>query len=160
MSGRHYGMAILTGLALLLAVPAAAQLAGNRLEDLGWLAGSWEGEGGDVRTEEHYTHPAGGMILGMHRTVRTGKPAFWEHIRIVEEGGAILYLASPLGAAPTPFRLVEMAPGRAVFENPDNDFPRTITYVRQGDRLTCTIAGQDGAGAESWTWKHVSAARE
>ena len=37
------------------------------LETLKWLAGRWEGDvEGDI-TEEHWTEPGGGMLLGMNR---------------------------------------------------------------------------------------------
>jgi len=143
-------------LPLLWTAPAGA--AG--LDDLAWLAGSWVAERDGGRSEEHYMPPRGGVMPGMHRTVRAGKAPSVEFIRIVEEGGKVVYLASPLGQQPTPFTLTESGPGRAVFENPAHDYPTKITYRRDGDTLTATIAGpgKDGKIRESsWSWTRETA---
>jgi hypothetical protein len=56
-------------------------------------------------------------------------------------------MASPQGRAPaTPFRLVEIGPGRAVFANPEHDFPRRIEYLRDGDGMTVRVSGAGGDG--------------
>jgi hypothetical protein len=127
------------------------------LADLVWLAGSWLHVAGDgTLIEEHWTGPAGGMMLGVGRTVEPVEEdpdaayrlASWETFRIESRpDGSVVYLASPMGRQPpTPFTL-EPAPAtqrawRLVFTNPQHDFPQVITYELQGgrDRLLVTIA--------------------
>jgi hypothetical protein len=143
---------VLTGWGAVLAA-AAAEGGAARLEDLAWMAGSWAVEEGDTRSEEHWTRPAGGLMLGVHRDVR-GERARFEFLRIVAGEDGIVYLASPQGREPTPFPLAESSPGRAVFANPDHDFPQRILYWRAGEDLCAAVEGTlDGREArQEWCW--------
>ena len=140
---------------LLLAAPfGGAQPAS--LDAVAFLAGTWTGEEGGVSMEEHWTRPAGGMMLGLHRDVAPGKPAFFEFLRIEETPKGIVYLASPRGAPATAFPLVESGGNRAVFENRKHDCPTRIIYRLTGDgSLHARIEGtKKGKPAfEEWTWK-------
>ncbi|MFY8094951.1 MAG: DUF6265 family protein [Niveispirillum sp.] len=150
----------LFGLLVLLPRPAGAADPG--IDDLSWLSGQWVGQDGDRRIEEHYMRPAGGIILGMSRTVRPGKPAQVEFIRIGPDAdGHLAYHAHPMGQSPASFALVESAPGLAVFANPQHDFPQKITYRRAGDSLTATIEGPGRDGSVKrlgWSWRLTGSA--
>lgn len=61
------------------ATPEAATVA-----DLAWLAGTWTGDGLGGRTEEVWTAPDGGVMLGMFRLLRNDKPMFYELLTISE----------------------------------------------------------------------------
>lgn len=125
------------------------------LENLKWLAGRWEGDVEGDLTEEHWTEPKGGMLLGMNRSVyRSGKASF-EFLRIAETPNGITYFASPSGKAATPFILKDASDGHVVFENKENDFPQRIIYRRQKDSLNARIEGVIKGKKESmeWTWK-------
>lgn len=134
-------------LALLLAAPVALQ---GPTEQLGWMAGHWRTADGSV--EEVWLAPRDGSMLGMNRS--TGAPGF-EFLRIVTEDGASSYLASPGGAPAVRFRmLLPAARGEVQFENPAHDFPKTITYRRQGeDRLQACVG--DGARETCWDFQRV-----
>ncbi len=97
-----------------------------RIAELAWLAGCWIGEGG----EECWLEPLGGTMVGINRgPQREGKPPAFEFLRLVEDGGKLVYLASPSGRhPPTPFEAIEVGERRVVFANPDHDFPQRITY--------------------------------
>ncbi|OYQ32374.1 hypothetical protein CHU95_16355 [Niveispirillum lacus] len=146
---------------LLLAAPTALS-AEPVIDDLSWLAGQWVGQDGDRRIEEHYMRPAGGIILGMSRTVRPGKAPEAEFIRIgPDAAGQLAYHAHPLGQAPASFALIESMPGLAIFANPHHDFPQKITYRRTGDSLTATIEGPvKGGGVKrfGWSWRLAGSA--
>ncbi len=124
---------------------------------LAWIAGHWVGEYKGASMVEVWLPPAGGMMLGMHRDVRPGKDAFFEYLRIEVAGDTVVYQASPQGAAPTPFRLVESEGRRAVFANPDHDFPQRIIYRMDGDRLKARIEGDQGGETRSSEWSFRSA---
>ncbi|MET4682170.1 DUF6265 family protein [Brevundimonas faecalis] len=147
-------MSVLTGLAAaaLLQTAPAAPLA----PDLSWMAGYWLDCSRGREAAETWTDPRGGLLVGHTVTVRNGRSGF-EFARIgpVPEGG-LAYVAQPSGAAPTPFRLIESGPQRAVFSNPDNDFPHRIIYQRtvsaSGDVLTARIEGADDDETRSVEW--------
>ena len=137
------------------ALPLAA--AEDSLDGLAWISGTWEGTSGSVRQEEHWTRPAGGVILGLHRDLFEGGRSFFEFLRIEHRDGEIFYIAMPRGRSATEFRLIELEDGHAVFENPEHDFPQRIIYNRKGETLSARIEGdQDGETRSSgWEWKRV-----
>lgn len=149
-------------LLLLLSLTPPSHAADPVIEDLAWLSGQWLGGEGDRRMEEHYMRPAAGIIVGMSRTVRPGKPPSVEFIRIGPGAdGKLAYHAQPQGQAPASFTLIESAPGLAVFTNPAHDFPQKITYRREGDTLSATIEGPGKDGQVKrfgWSWRLAGAA--
>jgi hypothetical protein len=60
------------------------------LADMAWLAGHWTGEALGGQSEEIWSEPAGGAMMGMYRLVRDGKPVFYELLTIVEEKGSLM----------------------------------------------------------------------
>lgn len=128
-----------------------------RLDDLGWMAGHWQGTSGDVAMEEFWTEPRGGVMVGLHRDVFSARPAFFEYLRIEQRESAVVFIASPRGQGATEFVLVSIGPDEVVFENLEHDFPQRIIYRRQGDLMVARIEG-DGPGetkARQWEWHLV-----
>lgn len=122
------------------------------VDELGWLAGYWRGGGGDSVTEELWMPAAGGTMIGVNRSRSAGRTTFFELLRI-EPGtdGGVVYLASPMGRQPpTPFRLVALADGSAVFENHSYDYPQRISYRRSGDELHMRIEDMASTRATGW----------
>lgn len=134
----------------LLAFSCAA--AGSSLADLAWMAGSWRAEWPGGSSEELWTDPDGGLMLGLNRSVREGKKTGFEFLRIEERNGAVVYLASPGGASPTAFELTEAKRNRAVFENPKHDFPQRIVYWKKDTNLCARVETLAGEG-EEWCWE-------
>ncbi len=115
-----------------------------RIDTLDWLAGDWSGKRRSASIEERWSPPAGGAMLATSRTVNGGKMTAFEFLRIVEQGGTLVYVAQPGGRTATEFTLVEQGETRAVFENPRHDFPQRITYERIDEQLTAEISFIDG----------------
>jgi hypothetical protein len=126
---------------------------------LAWMAGSWSGEAIGLAMEEHWTEPAGGTMIGMHRDVKGARTVLFEFLRIEERDGTLHYLASPKGAPPTTFPLKELGSERVVFENAAHDFPQRIIYWREGDSLHARVEGmvKGKLEGEEWTWRKTSA---
>lgn len=129
---------------------AAPEKPDPRLEDLAWLAGSWSGDilgaGASVRFEAHYTSPQGGLILGTSKAfTKDGKLSWFEFERFEARDGGLQVVPHPNGTAGVPFSLVEHDPAakRAVFSNPQHDYPNRLTYHRVADdRLVILVAGE------------------
>ena len=111
-----------------------------------WMAGSWCGSLGGQRIEEVWLAPAGGLMLGMSRTVSpTGqRPAQFEFLRVELRDGVPTYLAQPQGVAAVAFKLTQSGESSARFENPAHDFPQRIEYRRNGNAMRAEIAGPRG----------------
>ena len=140
-------------MSLLTALSAVVLLqASTPAPDLSWLAGYWLDCSRGREASETWSDPRAGLLVGHTVTVRNGRSGF-EFARIAPlQDGVLAYVAQPAGAAPTPFRLIESGPQRAVFANPANDFPHRILYQRAGDVLTARIEGADDDETRSAEW--------
>ncbi len=97
------------------APPPAATIA-----DMAWLTGHWTGEALGGVSEEIWSAPRGGSMMGMYRLVKDGKPAFYELLTIVETKGSLV------------LRLKHFHPDRKGWEEKDKtvDFP--LVAVEKG----------------------------
>ncbi len=61
------------------------------IADMAWLAGAWTGPGLGGSSEEMWSAPRGGAMLGMYRLIKDDKPVFYELITIFEEQGSLVF---------------------------------------------------------------------
>lgn len=146
--------------ALLIALGALVASSGDAtppplpVATLAWMSGDWFEDKDGRWTEERWSRPRGGVMLGTSLGGRADEAGDYEFIRIAADAqGALTYFASHRGSAPVPFRLTSGGAGQAVFENPGHDYPTRIVYRRQGDVLTATISGPNGANPMSWRYR-------
>lgn len=59
------------------------------LADMAWLTGRWVGDALGGVSEEIWSEPRAGAMMGMYRLVRDGKTIFYELLTIVEEKGSL-----------------------------------------------------------------------
>jgi hypothetical protein len=142
----------------ILAMAAAAVLAAASpaasVDDLAWMAGQWSREEGERWTEESWTAPRGGVMLGHSRSGRGDSLREFEFLRVqAGADGVPAYIAQPGGQAPVVFPLVGRDATSATFENPAHDYPQRIHYVRDGDAMTATISLVDGSKPMRWTFR-------
>ena len=86
------------------------------------------------------------MMLGTGQTIRNGRTTGFEFLRIEKRGEKIFYVARPAKAkSETSFELTSYKENNAVFENPTHDFPKKISYSREGEKMTAIVsAGEQG----------------
>jgi hypothetical protein len=145
---------VLGGAVLLGLLAAGASASGaDDVQALAWLSGTWVAEREGRWSEEHWTAPRGGVMLGVNRSGTEAGTRTFEFLRIqADADGIVTYWAMPNGATAVPFRLRSRAGQHVVFENPGHDYPTRIEYRRQGDELEATISGPDGTKPRSWRW--------
>jgi hypothetical protein len=127
------------------------------VSELAWISGDWQtAPGGKAQIEEHWMAPAGGSMIGMGRTIASGKTVEFEYLRIEQRAEEIYYVASPKGRCPgTDFKLTRLSPQEAIFENPEHDFPKRIIYRKNLDgSLTASIDG--GPATKSMVFNYHS----
>jgi len=146
-------------LAGLIGLTMAAPAPETSVEDLRWLAGSWASDSAAVRIEEHWSAPAGGLMVGMHRDVIGGRATGFEFFRIRADSIGLVYLSQPGGRPPHPFRLKELGSRSVVFEDPEHDFPQRVMYwLDERGELHARIEGvmNGKLEGENWRWKKAS----
>ena len=119
------------------------------LADMGWLVGHWTGTGLGGVSEEIWSEPASGAMMGMYRLVVGGKVVFYEFLTLVEENGSLALKLKHFNPDLTgweekdrfvTFRLAKLTPTEAWFGG--------LTFRRvTNDRLDVFLAlrGADGA---------------
>jgi len=117
----------------------------GRIARIGWLAGCWSRQDSARTLDEQWMRPAGGLMLGVGRTLTGGRLSEFEFMRIEERGGKLVYTAVPSGQKEASFVESELTDTSVVFANSKHDFPQTIRYRRMSDgSLLAQIEGPSG----------------
>jgi hypothetical protein len=99
------------------------------------MSGCWTTpKGASPEIRECYTAPYAGLIQGSSQTVTNGKTTQVEFIAIRESEEGVTYAPIFNGKALSIFTLSRVEGPIAVFENPQNDFPKKIIYRRDIDK--------------------------
>jgi hypothetical protein len=146
-------MRILPAVALLLgAASAHAEPAGTLPA---WLAGCWHRAEGESWTEECWTAPHGGLMVGSGHSGTGDKVATFEFMRIEQGDKGPVFFGAPRGNGWTPFPSAADSEGGVTFLNVEQDYPQRIRYWREGELLHAEISLADGKQAESWTYRRI-----
>lgn len=122
-----------------------------------WLAGCWIQQEGQAWTEECWTAPRAGMMLGSGRSGVGERLRSWEATQILPDAaGKPVFWASPQGGQRVAFPLASRTASEMVFANPAHDYPQRIRYWRDGATLNAEISMLDGSKPMRW---HFSAMR-
>src|SRR3954470_23065486 len=125
-----------------------------QIDKLAWLGGSWRFEKAGRVTEEQWLPPAGGVMLGLSRTVAKNRVVEFEFMQIREgPGGTLFFIAQPSGDKEAAFQLLTLADNAVVFENREHDFPQRILYTRQADGAV--LAAVEGLPVADGTRKRI-----
>jgi len=130
------------------------------LDDLAFLSGCWQGplsRGGAI--EEFYSAPSDNLIVGTTRYLRDGHTVMFEFSSIVHDSSGIVLWPYPRGhKSADGFRLTSVDGHGAVFEAPEHDFPKRISYIVESPdvRIARIDDGIDGGQATEWRLTRVS----
>lgn len=127
-----------------------------------WMAGCWLQEKESSWTEECWTAPRGGVMLGSGRNGRGERVRSWETLQILADSKSetgdpvpLAYWAAPGGGARTMFQWkADGGPGVS-FYNEAHDYPQRIRYWREGDDLMAEISLADGSKAVHWRYRPI-----
>ena len=125
------------------------------LDAVAWLAGgTWRGDGLGGATEESWSTPAAGAMMGMFRALKAGaggrqEVTFYEFLTFVEQDGTLALKLKHFNADLTgwedkerfvTFRLARVTPDAIHFDG--------LTFRRDGaNRMTIFLALRDATGA-------------
>lgn len=112
---------------------------------LKWMAGCWERKTDNLVVTEQWSFPRAKMMLGASQTTRGDSTLEYEHTRIFERNGTLVYSAQPSGQAAAEFVADSVSGFSVVFSNPAHDFPQRVIYRRlTPDSLLGRVEGQRG----------------
>ena len=124
-----------------------------------WMAGCWEQRSGEKWTEECWTAPRAGIMLGSGRSGTGGVLDSWEvmQIELVETDDPVIdpitFHGAPRGKNPTAFAWVRNGKGAGItFVNAGHDYPQQIRYWREGKYLMAETSLADGTKAQRWRY--------
>jgi hypothetical protein len=153
-------------LLLALALAATPGFAGSppkaKIADLAFMSGTWTCQVWGGTFQESWSTPAGGTMQGYGRHIAGGKVGFMEFMSIeTRPEGLVMYMVldapSKGEKKPVPFKLSSFDGKTALFENPKNDFPSKICYVKTPAGMKCWIEGMQGGkkSREDFAFKRV-----
>lgn len=126
-----------------------------------FLAGCWEQRVADRWTEECWTGPRGGLMIGSGRTGKGDTVHHWEYMRI-ERGadGALTFYGSPKGATAVGFKATEAGARYITFVNPAHDYPQRVRYLATADGVDAEVSLADGTKTQRWRYRRLGNSRK
>ena len=125
-----------------------------------FLAGCWEQKRDDGGwTEECWTDPRGGLMIGSGRDGKGDAVRHWEWMRIERNtDGSVTFFGSPKGAPAVGFKATQ-ADGKSItFINASHDYPQRVRYVATESGLDAEVSLADGSKPERWTYQRTAGA--
>ncbi|WP_432380027.1 DUF6265 family protein [Duganella sp. P38] len=114
---------------LMLLALASAGAHAAPLDQLAWLSGCWTLDKGEPGSVEQWTAQVDGSMMGMSRTVKGGKVANYEFMRITTANDdAVIFHAQPSGQEAASFTATTLTATEVVFESAGHDFPQRVSY--------------------------------
>ena len=136
-------------LTLLMSASSSSLVAAAETPSLGWLAGHWCGGDPAGQVEEFWLPARDEVMIGVNRTLKGGRTAGFEYLRIVPMNGRPTYFAQPSGWPATSFERTGGGSDWVRFENPEHDFPQRIEYRRTRGGIRAQISGPGEGGKEN-----------
>ena len=130
---------------------------------LKWMAGCWERRANNLVVTEQWSFPRAKMMLGAGQTTRGDSTIEYEHTRIFDRDGRLVYSAQPSGQTPAEFVADSVSGYSVVFSNPAHDFPQRVIYRRLGaDSLLGRIEGRRGGQIRGvdFSYRRVSCTKQ
>lgn len=118
-----------------------------KMKQLHWLVGEWQrtNEKPERTTIELWELQDNGNLKGVGLTTEGDELVFKEELTLQLEGEKIQYIADvPDNLQLTAFLLTESSDDKMVFENPEHDFPKKISYERlTDDTMKAVVSGNE-----------------
>jgi len=140
----------------------AEALAAAPLPMPAFLAGCWEQKRDNGGwTEECWTDPRGGLMIGSGRDGKGDGIRHWEWMRIERDpDGAVTFYGSPMGAPAIGFKATEADGSSITFVNGGHDYPQRVRYVATDDGLDAEVSLADGSKPERWSYLRTASASQ
>ncbi len=132
---------------ILLGISSQAQA---NLKKLTWLTGTWQRTNAKPgRSGVEIWQPISDVEMqGRGINLKGSDTTFTEKLKIIIKAGVIYYVADvPENKEPVLFKLTSQSDMSLIFEKPQHDFPKKISYELTGTKLKAVVSG-DGKAIE------------
>lgn len=107
----------------------------------GFLIGQWKRLNDDPGNQTFETWLPN--YTGMGYTLRQNKTTFSEELEIISLENRLALKVTGVNENPTVFYFTNQTDTSFVCKNPQNEFPKQITYLKDGDFLKAIVASDD-----------------
>ena len=115
------------------------------LEKASWFLGRWENKTTEGTFSEEWKKENDSLLLGKSFFIKENDTLFSETVRLEQQKNDLFYIVSVPNQneeKPVEFKLTSSTSDYLVFENPEHDFPKKITYkLVNKDSLYAEISG-------------------
>lgn len=133
-----------TPLALLLTGCGGVSVNNAQVSDIGWLEGQWKGSSGQKSIVSTYKQLSDQNITGSSYITEQNDTTGIRAIDISPtEGKILLNLRTKRNRSTVGYELTEIGSKKAVFQNEEAQYPRTIAYSLNKDTLQTKWTGKD-----------------
>lgn len=126
--------------------PAASQEVSANFD---WLLGDWQrsNDAENQQTSEHWEKSKTGDYSGIGFTLQNQDTVFKENMSLVKLDDVWNLKVDIADEDPTYFTFSALEENKFICVNPENDFPKKITYERKGNNLFANISDDKNAVA-------------
>ncbi len=123
-----------------------------------FLAGCWEQRKEEQSwTEECWTDPRGGLMIGSGREGKGDAIRHWEWMRIERAAdGAVTFYGSPKGASAVGFKATQSDGNSITFINASHDYPQRVRYQMTPTGLSAEVSLADGSKPNRWSYRRTA----
>ena len=135
---------LVISLLFLIHITNAQESNKQKFKKLEWLAGKWvrTNSGAGQSGYETWENVSDLKLSGQGVTLKGKEVIFSENLEVIEKGNDIFYVVTASGEKESVyFRLTEINDNGFTCENPKHDFPKKITYTRNGNHVKAVISG-------------------
>ena len=117
----------------------------TELEKANWFLANWENKTPEGTFSEEWKVDNDSLLLGKSFFIKENDTLFSETVRLVQRESDLFYIVTVPNQneeKPVAFKLTSSTSDYLVFENPEHDFPKKITYkLVNKDSLYAEISG-------------------
>jgi len=132
--------------------PAVAVRAEGPLARLAFMSGCWRGPDGKGTVEERIGPADADIMLSTSRYLEGGRVASFEFLQFQARADKTVMIPYLNGKRAGEFTLRPGEDGIAVFEDPQHDFPKRVSYRKDGDGLVARVEGDPGDKEKAHEW--------
>ncbi len=116
----------------------------QKFKKLAWLVGTWDrtNAGAGKSGYENWSKVSDVKLVGKGVSLEGKKIVFVENLAFIAKGSDLFYTVVVTGEKkPVYFKLTALSNNGFTCENPKHDFPKKITYQRNGNTAKAVISG-------------------